>query len=139
MRCVVFAVAALLTWGCHAGRHAEAQRCSEGEVRTVRAMEWGASELVAMVELDSPVMMPMADSACAPVAVAARRMRAAVVRRAAVGGTAELRDSTGREQEASAVQAQGGMAAPRLSGWWIVAAGVAALILLSWRGSRLRQ
>ncbi|MDE6485896.1 MAG: hypothetical protein K2L76_00145 [Muribaculaceae bacterium] len=139
MRAMVFAAAALLVWGCHAERHAEVRRCSEGEVRTVRAMEWRASELVALVELDSPVVRLRADSAGAPAAVAARRLRAAVVRRQAEETAAERCDSMVVAQETSVAQAQGGVASPRLSGWWVAAAGAAALILLSWRGSRLRR
>ena len=113
MRTIVIACALLLLGACHTSRRVATAEESHTRVHAVRTLRLDSSALFAIVEIDSPRLTLSPDTARPRIALSGRRMRAAVARTA--------------------------VAAPPAVAWWALALGAAALILLSWRGIRLRR
>lgn len=139
MRTIVIACALLLLGACHTSRRVATAEESHTRVHAVRTLRLDSSALFAIVEIDSPRLTLSPDTARPRIALSGRRMRATVVRSAVAVEDAGCIDSSAASSSASARQAQGAVAAPPAVAWWVLALGAAALILLSWRGIRLRR
>ena len=139
MRTIVIACALLLLGACHTSRRVATAEESHTRVHAVRTLRLDSSALFAIVEIDSPRLTLPPDTARPRIALSGRRMRAAVARTAVAVEAAGCINSSAASSSASARQAQGAVAAPPAVAWWALALGAAALILLSWRGIRLRR
>lgn len=136
---VVAVLAAVLLAGCRTARQSSGRESRAEESASLRVLRLDASSLMAVVDIDSPQLVLRRDSAPRSAGVAsARRMRVAVVRTSEAAAAVERRDSVACEERSTTRQAQSRIAAPRLS-LWLLAAAVAGIILLLWRGIRPRQ
>lgn len=89
MRTLLYALLALMAAACHSERHSVREEAAAAEVRTVRALRIDSLGLVAVVELDSPVLSLGRDT----MAVTSRHARVLVAAERHTVASAQSTDS----------------------------------------------
>lgn len=90
MRAPIYALLALMAAACHSERHTVREESAAAEVRSVRAFRIDSLGIVAMVELDSPVLTLGRDT----MAVTSRHARVLVATERHSVAAAQAADST---------------------------------------------
>lgn len=136
MRRTLTCVCALLALGaCRTHREAKRAEVAVATAASVTALRIDSSTVLALVELDAPVLTLCSDSV--PARISARKARAAVVRASVSAEAVRRTDSVAASSEYRDTVAD--IKAERPALWPLAMVGLLVLILLSWIGIRSRR